>query len=242
MRILPVLSVTALSLGLAACAPHAHYYDDQGHGTSAQGPAEHMTVGAEQAHHGGADSYYAPTHDQMIGQMGYYGDPYEPQGGKYASFHAHEERPQAQMREYGPTGGRYEFHTRPSHYNYSAPAPRQYQHNAPAPRHTMAPAQRHHIRDDHGRTPAPNNVATAIDRGQIAEAQAALHQLGFDPGRVDGIVGPKTRRAVDAYNAHQGMPTSEGQITHSLLSYLRADLNVRIEPEMRPATTARQRY
>ncbi|MCZ6604802.1 MAG: peptidoglycan-binding domain-containing protein [Alphaproteobacteria bacterium] len=83
--------------------------------------------------------------------------------------------------------------------------------------------------DNHHRVPMPTRDTTGIGRSEVAEAQATLAQLGFNPGRIDGIYGPQTRRAVIAYTTHQGMPT-DGAITHSLIAYLRSDLNERIAP------------
>lgn len=39
----------------------------------------------------------------------------------------------------------------------------------------------------------------------VAELQARLARLGFDPGRVDGIFGPQTVRAVEAFQADSGL-------------------------------------
>ena len=43
---------------------------------------------------------------------------------------------------------------------------------------------------------------------QISQAQTALHAAGFDPGPVDGRLGPKTQAALRAYqHAHNLRPT-----------------------------------
>lgn len=41
----------------------------------------------------------------------------------------------------------------------------------------------------------------------VVEAQCLLHRRGCDPGVVDGIVGGRTRRAVQRLQARSGLPT-----------------------------------
>jgi len=40
----------------------------------------------------------------------------------------------------------------------------------------------------------------------VADTQAELRRLGYDPGPVDGIMGPKTRAALAAYQRDRGLP------------------------------------
>ncbi|WP_019960956.1 lytic murein transglycosylase [Woodsholea maritima] len=44
-----------------------------------------------------------------------------------------------------------------------------------------------------------------LNRAQSQAMQEALVDLGYDPGGVDGIVGPNTRRAIRAFQAAEGM-------------------------------------
>ncbi|MSP48730.1 MAG: peptidoglycan-binding protein [Alphaproteobacteria bacterium] len=44
---------------------------------------------------------------------------------------------------------------------------------------------------------------------EIAQAQTALARLGFNPGPADGVVGPRTRAALRAYLAREGLPPSD---------------------------------
>jgi len=132
-------------------------------------------------------------------------------------------RPQP-MINYGPTP------LQPSHSSYPSHPPRQMAHSG----HHRGYSGQHIPRrmmygDHHNRTPVPIPARAGIGRGEVAEAQHNLAQLGFYPGPIDGLYGPQTRRAVVAFTTHQGMPT-DGQVTHSLLSYLRNDLNERIRP------------
>jgi cell wall-associated NlpC family hydrolase len=64
--------------------------------------------------------------------------------------------------------------------------------------------------------PAPNPLASvSADRStwirqpmrgpEVAELQRQLHAAGFDPGPIDGYMGPVTERAVRAYQASRGL-------------------------------------
>ena len=59
------------------------------------------------------------------------------------------------------------------------------------------------------------------EREQIATAQAALLELGFDVGRIDGELGPKTINAVKAFQIKQHMK-ADGKITEKLQEQLKA--------------------
>ncbi len=64
--------------------------------------------------------------------------------------------------------------------------------------------------------PAPGGPAT---HEQIATAQQALKRLGFDPGPIDGVAGPRTRQAVAAYQKQSGRP-GNGELTADMLREL----------------------
>lgn len=72
--------------------------------------------------------------------------------------------------------------------------------------------------------PASDNLvlvqAGPADRETIAEIQTLLADLGFDPGPADGQIGPKTRRAIVAWQRIAGLP-DDGIPTVSLLQALR---------------------
>jgi hypothetical protein len=51
-------------------------------------------------------------------------------------------------------------------------------------------------------TPAPG-------KAEIADAQAALAAKGFNPGPVDGVMGPRTRAALNAWLQRERLPPSD---------------------------------
>jgi hypothetical protein len=49
--------------------------------------------------------------------------------------------------------------------------------------------------------------------------QAALAWRGYYSGRIDGVMGPETRQAIESFQAHQGLPVT-GQIDNRLINAL----------------------
>ncbi|WP_332688351.1 lytic murein transglycosylase [Devosia sp.] len=60
----------------------------------------------------------------------------------------------------------------------------------------------------------------ALTKAQRAELQTLLGRAGFDVGSPDGVVGPKTRAAVMAYQNRAGLP-ADGHISGRLLDRLK---------------------
>jgi N-acetylmuramoyl-L-alanine amidase len=59
-----------------------------------------------------------------------------------------------------------------------------------------------------------------MQRGDdVAELQGRLGMLGFDPGRIDGIFGPTTARALTEFQANAGLP-SDGIAGHESVALL----------------------
>lgn len=56
-----------------------------------------------------------------------------------------------------------------------------------------------------GRAPVPPAKEPALPPFSTQDVQAHLKRLGYDPGVVDGIFGPKTEAAVKAFQASQGV-------------------------------------
>jgi Putative peptidoglycan binding domain len=50
-----------------------------------------------------------------------------------------------------------------------------------------------------------DDTPTDVDLFLVSGYQAALRQLGFDPGPIDGIAGPRTRAAVEAFQRAEGL-------------------------------------
>ncbi|MGH7824101.1 MAG: peptidoglycan-binding domain-containing protein [Candidatus Binatia bacterium] len=60
-------------------------------------------------------------------------------------------------------------------------------------------------------------VNSAFSRQEIRLAQERLKAAGFDPGPIDGKLGPQTKSALDQYRSSQGLMPSVGM--ESLLAY-----------------------
>ncbi len=56
-------------------------------------------------------------------------------------------------------------------------------------------------------------------RSYTRAIQDFLIELGYDPGPVDGAIGPQTRLAIKAYERDQGLP-ERGLVTKSLLAHM----------------------
>ena len=70
------------------------------------------------------------------------------------------------------------------------------------------------------KTPPPAED-TPLSRADIRDLQALLNAQGLDAGVPDGMLGPKTRNAVRAYQKRAGMPP-DGYATKALIEALRA--------------------
>ena len=61
-----------------------------------------------------------------------------------------------------------------------------------------------------------------MNRETIRSTQRALNKLGYNAGSGDGIAGPKTHAAVEAYQAHNGMK-ADGQLTAELANRIQTE-------------------
>ncbi len=61
-----------------------------------------------------------------------------------------------------------------------------------------------------------------LSRAERGELQALLNRLGHDVGEPDGIIGPRTRAAIQAFQAAAGLP-ADGRAGMKTLSALRAE-------------------
>src|SRR5919201_858638 len=58
-----------------------------------------------------------------------------------------------------------------------------------------------------------------VTQDQIMQAQEALNQKGFDAGKADGILGPRTKRALSNFQKNQGLQRS-GRLDDKTLAAL----------------------
>lgn len=63
----------------------------------------------------------------------------------------------------------------------------------------------------------PGRPVTPAD---VRSAQQGLSRMGFDPGPVDGVIGPRTRAAVERYQRSVGLQPT-GSLTPELIDRLR---------------------
>lgn len=70
-------------------------------------------------------------------------------------------------------------------------------------------------------------TVTVLDLATVRGVQQALAALGFDPGPVDGLDGPKTQAAVAAFQVANGLTDQDGTTTPDTLAALAAYLNQR---------------
>ncbi|MFT4713686.1 MAG: membrane-bound lytic murein transglycosylase B [Candidatus Azotimanducaceae bacterium] len=66
----------------------------------------------------------------------------------------------------------------------------------------------------------PAKEERALSRKEVTELQQRLNSHGIDPGKVDGILGSKTRKAVRSYQHKNGI-IADGYASYDLLSALR---------------------
>lgn len=88
-----------------------------------------------------------------------------------------------------------------------------------------------------GGTPPPASQAVKTpqshDRNMVRQTQALLTALNYDPGPVDGTFGPRTGKAISAYQQHRGLPVT-GVPSEELLISLRGDIAA-LQPPSQPA-------
>jgi hypothetical protein len=81
-----------------------------------------------------------------------------------------------------------------------------------------------------GEASGPAHAAGATSRPRfIREAQRALGELGYRPGPIDGVVGPRTREALARYQRAQKIPET---------GYLDAETMVRLDIHLRVSRPA----
>ena len=73
-----------------------------------------------------------------------------------------------------------------------------------------------------GQSPAVAPPAPEPDRS-VAEVQRLLARLGYEPGPADGILGPRSKAAIERYRSDRSLPPA-ASIDSDLVGHLRADL------------------
>ena len=66
-------------------------------------------------------------------------------------------------------------------------------------------------------------IVPAAAAQDLAAVQQELADLGFDPGPIDGLIGPRTRAALSAYQSEKGLPGTGRPDTATLQSLLGVD-------------------
>jgi hypothetical protein len=67
------------------------------------------------------------------------------------------------------------------------------------------------------------------DKRNIAAAQRTLNQLGYNAGKIDGIVGPNVRQAIRAFQKDRGL-VEDGLLTLTLADKLKAETSIVVRP------------
>ena len=83
-------------------------------------------------------------------------------------------------------------------------------------------------KDQSSKAGAPDRHAAAAaqparDRHLVSGTQSGLRELGYDPGPIDGILGPRTRAAIRAYQKDHRLAVDE-RPTRALALHIRARL------------------
>lgn len=101
--------------------------------------------------------------------------------------------------------------TKQDQINLGKPAWKEGSANAPRP--IAPPAE---VTD---KSHAGTNVAPAPNTEAVANVQSRLVYLGYDPGPVDGIYGPRTAKAIRAYQRDHGLGV-DGRVTATLEDHI----------------------
>jgi len=82
-----------------------------------------------------------------------------------------------------------------------------------------------------------NKVAAKSEGTNVRAAQQALRDQGYNPGPIDGVMGPRTSAAVRDYQAKEGL-TASGQLDDATMDKLGVRGASSASPTTEPQTTA----
>src|ERR1700738_3116644 len=200
-KLLAGIAALAIGIGVASCGEHEEPASKQ---SSSKAPEAQQTTSAQvqqPAAEKQARGAPAGPEGQPSGQTASQapaGQEKQPESGQQ------EQRPQVAQPEQqlSTTQGQ------PSQQNTSAPSQSSAQSQTePA----VGQPQPNQPRQNQQATATPAAGPLNLTREQIQQAQALLKEKGFDVGDVDGVLGPRTRRAVMAFQRQRGLELS-GQI------------------------------
>ncbi|MEL6574822.1 MAG: peptidoglycan-binding domain-containing protein, partial [Pseudomonadota bacterium] len=84
-------------------------------------------------------------------------------------------------------------------------------------------------------SPAVAQEVAEPDRAGVAELQTNLNALGYDAGPADGLAGPRTAAAIEAWQRDRGLSVT-GRADTAILETLRAEMAARAEDGAEDAT------
>jgi len=82
-----------------------------------------------------------------------------------------------------------------------------------------------------------NKVAAKSEGANVRAAQQALRDQGYNPGPIDGVMGPRTSAAVRDYQTKEGL-TASGQLDDATMDKLGVRGASSASPTTEPQTTA----
>ncbi len=97
----------------------------------------------------------------------------------------------------------------------------------------LGPSKDQSSKDQSSTAGAPDRhaAAPAQDRRLVAGTQSGLRDMGYDPGPVDGILGPRTRAAIRAYQKDHRLPVDD-RPTSALALHIRAQLGDQVASQV----------
>lgn len=87
-----------------------------------------------------------------------------------------------------------------------------------------------------GSVDATAPVEAAIGNAEVAEIQRKLHSMQLYDGAIDGLYGPRTARAIKAFEQRAGLP-AKGELTRDLLEAVRKSSVILPEASIEPLPT-----